>query len=296
MRAGGGHGRTRGPGTLADLGASAPTAGPSTPGAPTAPPGGSSAGSRGGGGRRPGPSGDRQCRRGLGADPGRLVWRDRPEDHERRPPGREDRHRPPGTVRLAAPGVLVHHAADAEAYWQVMAPRRGRAPSSPHRVVSRRSPSSPLTSASIPTRSCSPWPALPPDASPRCGGRTAAAAALRRPAAGGPRTCPPALRTPGSTSAQPNASGTSTTVCWPAFARADLLLTPTTPNAATNTRARETGTRPRSPGRSTRADIRRSASRRGLPARTAVLRRGCSWSRHTAGRGHLAAARAAQSA
>ncbi|MEU9432516.1 amidase [Streptomyces sp. NPDC048252] len=134
---------------------------------------------------------------------------------------------------LAAPGVLVHHAADAEAYWQVMAPREGARTLLP---PSGRIPVA-VFSADLGFADPDPEPLA-----------LARAAAGRLAEAGVVRLLPPsdaplrladpapawlALRTPGSDlRAAERVRNLNDGLLAGLFARADLLLTPTTPNAA----------------------------------------------------------------
>ncbi|WP_020130174.1 amidase [Streptomyces sp. 303MFCol5.2] len=134
---------------------------------------------------------------------------------------------------LAAPGVLVRLAADAEAYWQVMAPREGAHPlPSPGRV-----PPVAVFSADLGFADPDPEPlALARTAA----GRLAEAGVVRLlPPSGAPlRLADPApawlaLRTPGSDlRAAERVRNLNDGLLAGFFARADLLLTPTTPNAA----------------------------------------------------------------
>ncbi|MDR6981067.1 Asp-tRNA(Asn)/Glu-tRNA(Gln) amidotransferase A subunit family amidase [Streptomyces sp. 3330] len=150
----------------------------------------------------------------------------------RRPPPRQGTASPSGDrTGLAAPGVLAHHVADAEAYWQILAP------------------------TSWPVRSPTPLPPVAvfsadlgfadPDPEPlalarAAAGRLAEAGVVRLlPSCGAPlRLADPApawlaLRTPGSDlRAAERVRDVNDRLLADLFTRADLLLTPTTPNAA----------------------------------------------------------------
>ncbi|MET8166546.1 amidase [Streptomyces sp. NPDC005329] len=167
----------------------------------------------------------------------------RPPSPEGPPPASRDR------TGLAAPGVLVHHAADAEAYWRVMTPNAGAGP-----VASAGA--GPLPSAGAgPVPSADPAPPVAvfsadlgfadPDPEPlalarAAAGRLAEAGVVRlpRPSDGPLRLADPApawlaLRTPGSDlRAAARVRNVNDRLLAGLFSRADLLLTPTTPNAA----------------------------------------------------------------
>ncbi|MFD9390851.1 amidase family protein [Streptomyces sp. NPDC060000] len=189
---------------------------------------------------------------------------------------------------LAAPGVLVRHAADAEAYWRIMAPGPENA-SPPRPTPTPTPPPSPSPSPSLPAsgvpaaglaseaharvgghgeagegtveggEGAVPAPPLAvfsadlgfaaPDPGPltlarAAAGRLAEAGAVRLlPPSGAPAPSPPrlvdpapawlALRTPGSDlRAAERVRNVNDRLLADFFARADLLLTPTTPNAA----------------------------------------------------------------
>ncbi|MFG3034181.1 amidase family protein [Streptomyces sp. NPDC048253] len=153
--------------------------------------------------------------------------------NRRPPPGEGSAPAARDRTGLAAPGVLVRHAADAEAYWQVMAPRAGaRALPSPGRV-----PPVAVFSADLGFADPDPEPLA-----------LARAAAGRLAEVGVVRLLPPsdaplrladpapawlALRTPGSDlRAAERVRNLNDGLLAGLFARADLLLTPTTPNAA----------------------------------------------------------------
>ncbi|WP_405627927.1 amidase [Streptomyces sp. NBC_00016] len=154
--------------------------------------------------------------------------------NRRPPPGEGSAPAARDRTGLAAPGVLVHHVADAEAYWQVMAPRAGARAllPSPGRV-----PPVAVFSADLGFADPDPEPLA-----------LARAAAGRLAEAGVVRLLPPsdaplrladpapawlALRTPGSDlRAAEHVRNLNDGLLAGLFARADLLLTPTTPNAA----------------------------------------------------------------
>lgn len=134
----------------------------------------------------------------------------------------------PDRTGLAAPGVLVRYAADAEAYWRVMtgAPSAVSLPCGPR----------PLTAVFSPGLGFA-----DPDPEPLA---LARAAAARLADAGVVRLLRPevpvrledpapawlALRTPGATGTAAAVRGVNDRRLADLFARADLLLTPTTPN------------------------------------------------------------------
>ncbi|MEV5898667.1 amidase [Streptomyces sp. NPDC052127] len=153
--------------------------------------------------------------------------------NRRPPPGEGSAPAARDRTGLAAPGVLVHHAADAEAYWQVMAPREGAHPlPSPGRV-----PPVAVFSADLGFADPDPEPLALARAA---AGRLAGAGVVRLlPPSGAPlRLADPApawlaLRTPGSDlRAAERVRDLNDGLLADFFARADLLLTPTTPNAA----------------------------------------------------------------
>ncbi|MGQ4328474.1 amidase family protein [Streptomyces hayashii] len=137
----------------------------------------------------------------------------------------------PGRGGLTAAGVLVRHAVDAEAYWQVMAPEDKRPEGNPLR------PPTAVFSADLGFADPDPEPLA-----------LARAAARRLADAGAVRLLPPsdaplrledpapawlALRTPGADlRAAERVRERNDRLLAGFFARADLLLTPTTPNAA----------------------------------------------------------------
>ncbi|WP_230194929.1 amidase family protein [Streptomyces coriariae] len=153
--------------------------------------------------------------------------------NRRPPPGEGSAPAARDRTGLAAPGVLVRHAADAEAYWQVMAPREGSHPvPSPGRV-----PPVAVFSADLGFADPDPEPLALARAA---AGRLAEAGVVRlSPPSGAPlRLADPApawlaLRTPGSDlRAAERVRNLNDGLLADFFARADLLLTPTTPNAA----------------------------------------------------------------
>ncbi|MFI9563835.1 amidase family protein [Streptomyces rishiriensis] len=145
------------------------------------------------------------------------------------PPGR--RPTPPDRRRLAAAGVLVRHALDAEAYWRAMIPEG---------EPLERKPLGPPAAVFSPDLGFA-----DPDPEPLA---LARAAALRLADAGVVRLLPPsdaplrledpapawlALRTPGADlRSADRVRELNDRLLAGFFARADLLLTPTTPNAA----------------------------------------------------------------
>ncbi|MFE6827968.1 amidase family protein [Streptomyces sp. NPDC057690] len=155
----------------------------------------------------------------------------------RPPPGEGSAPAARDRTGLAAPGVLVHHAADAEAYWQVMAPRVApRAGASPLPAPGRVPPVA-VFSADLGFADPDPEPLALARAA---AGRLAEAGVVRLlPSSDAPlRLADPApawlaLRTPGSDlRAAERVRNLNDGLLAGLFARADLLLTPTTPNAA----------------------------------------------------------------
>ncbi|WP_079073845.1 amidase [Streptomyces sp. Root1310] len=153
--------------------------------------------------------------------------------NRRPPPGDGPVSAPRDRTGLAAPGVLVHHAADAEAYWQVMAPGAGAGPAPfPGRV-----PAVAVFSADLGFADPDPEPLALARAA---AGRLAGAGAVRLlPSSDAPlRLTDPAsawlaLRTPGSDlRAAERVRNANDRLLADLFSRVDLLLTPTTPNAA----------------------------------------------------------------
>lgn len=138
---------------------------------------------------------------------------------------------PPDRTGLAAPGVLVRHTVDAEAYWRVMAPE---AASSGRPSV----PAPPLAVFSPDLGFAEPDPE--PHALARAAAeRLAAAGVVRLPDHDTPLCLEDpgpawlALRTPGSDlRAAAWVREVNDRLLSGLFSRADLLLTPTTPNAA----------------------------------------------------------------
>ncbi|WP_069769195.1 amidase [Streptomyces sp. LUP30] len=147
------------------------------------------------------------------------------------PPGQPGQPTTSDRGGLAAPGVLVRHAVDAEAYWQAMAPA-GERPEG--------NPPGPPTAVFSPDLGFA-----DPDPEPLA---LARAAARRLADAGAVRLLPPssaplrledparawsALRTPGADLREAErVREVNDRLLAGFFARADLLLTPTTPNAA----------------------------------------------------------------
>ncbi|MER5194641.1 amidase [Streptomyces sp. NPDC002755] len=172
----------------------------------------------------------------------------RPPPGEGSPPASRDR------TGLAAPGVLVHHAADAEAYWRVTAPEPGAGLAGP--VLSAgTAPSADSVPSTDPALSAGTAPPVAvfsadlgfadPDPEPlalarAAAGRLAEAGVVRLlPSSDAPlRLTDPApawlaLRTPGSDlRAAERVRNANDRLLAGLFSRADLLLTPTTPNAA----------------------------------------------------------------
>ncbi|MER6783186.1 amidase [Streptomyces sp. NPDC000658] len=146
-------------------------------------------------------------------------------------PDRTGPPRPADRTGLAAAGVLARHAVDAEAYWRAVAPSRG---------LPERDPAGPPTAVFSPDLGFA-----DPDPEPLA---LARAAAVRLADAGAVRLLPPsdpplrledpapawlALRTPGADlRAAERVRAVNDRLLAGFFAGADLLLTPTTPNAA----------------------------------------------------------------
>ncbi|MFE7929395.1 amidase family protein [Streptomyces sp. NPDC057456] len=159
----------------------------------------------------------------------------RPPPPEGPPPASRDR------TGLAAPGVLVHHAADAEAYWRVMTPNSGAGPvaSTGADPVPSADPAPPVAVFSADLGFADPDPE-PLALARAAAGRLAEAGVVRlpRPSDGPLRLADPApawlaLRTPGSDlRAAARVRNVNDRLLAGLFSRADLLLTPTTPNAA----------------------------------------------------------------
>ncbi|MEU5767272.1 amidase [Streptomyces asoensis] len=151
------------------------------------------------------------------------------------PPASRDR------TGLAAPGVLVRHAVDAEAYLQVTTTARAPEPAQAQ-AQAPGSPPPPLAVFSAGLGFADPDPG-PLALARAAAGRLAGAGAVRMASSGAPAPAPPrladpaaawlALRTPGSDprSAQ-RVRDLNDRVLAGFFAHADLLLTPTTPNSA----------------------------------------------------------------
>ncbi|MFD9316761.1 amidase family protein [Streptomyces sp. NPDC060053] len=159
----------------------------------------------------------------------------RPPPPEGPPPASRDR------TGLAAPGVLIHHAADAEAYWRVMAPKAGAdpVPSAGAGPAPSADPAPPVAVFSADLGFADPDPE-PLALARAAAGRLAEAGVVRlpRPSDGLLRLADPApawlaLRTPGSDlRAAARVRNVNDRLLAGLFSRADLLLTPTTPNAA----------------------------------------------------------------
>ncbi|MFF1439619.1 amidase family protein [Streptomyces sp. NPDC058295] len=151
--------------------------------------------------------------------------------NRRPPPGEGSASAARDRAGLAAPGVLVHHAADAGAYWQVMAPRAGPVPS-PGRV-----PPVAVFSADLGFADPDPEPLALARAA---AGRLAEAGVVRLPLSSDaplgladPAPAWLALRTPGADlRAAEHVRNVNDGLLADLFSRVDLLLTPTTPNAA----------------------------------------------------------------
>ncbi|MFH0178261.1 amidase family protein [Streptomyces cacaoi] len=140
---------------------------------------------------------------------------------------------------LAAPGVLVHHAADADAYWQAMAPRADLVPAPGPAPGPGPGPAQPVAVFSADLGFADPDPE-PLALARAAAGRLAEAGVVRLlPPSDAPlRLADPApawlaLRTPGSDlRAAERVRHVNDRLLADLFSRADLLLTPTTPNAA----------------------------------------------------------------
>ncbi|MFI5475116.1 amidase family protein [Streptomyces cacaoi] len=140
---------------------------------------------------------------------------------------------------LAAPGVLVHHAADADAYWQAMAPRADLVPAPGPAPGPGPGPAQPVAVFSADLGFADPDPE-PLALARAAAGRLAEAGVVRLlPPSDAPlRLADPApawlaLRTPGSDlRAAERVRHVNDRLLADLFSRADLLLTPTTPNSA----------------------------------------------------------------
>lgn len=158
--------------------------------------------------------------------------------HRRPPPGKGGEPVSRDRTGLAAPGVLVRHAADAEACTRVADARVYARVAGPGAAVDGVGTVPPLAAFSADLGFADPDPG-PLALARAAAGRLAESGAVRLlPSGASPRLADPApawlaLRTPGSDlRAAERLREANNRLLADFFARADLLLTPTTPNAA----------------------------------------------------------------